>query len=210
MSERRQSYQRQRQRDSERKRRAILRAAGQCFACHGFRKASVADIAQQAAVSKGLVFHLFGSKSQLFDAAVVDGLGHWAQLSRHRAADNQHSVDGELRSLFLTSFDFIEQHPVISLFSHSDDAILAAHKPAVAQMNKRWRRRIKQVLKLGVAQSVLRADLDIARTTRVFHELQAALLQRVSLHEVASRLDRATVELAIDIFLRGIMRLESA
>lgn len=204
MGDKRKTYQQQRQRESGRKQRLILRAAGQCFARRGYRKTTVAEIAQQAEVSKGLVFHLFDTKEKLFTAVVEDGLEHWAQLSDYRATEVQDTSAEELRVLFLTSFNFIDQHPVIALFAHAEESILSKHKPEFAKMNKRWRRRIKRALKRGVEQSELRPELDIERATTIFHELQATLLQRVSLHQGATRLDRGTVELAIDVFLRGI------
>lgn len=48
----------------------ILRAAIQIFARDGYQNAKTDEIAVQAEVSKGLVFNYFGSKAQLYVAAV--------------------------------------------------------------------------------------------------------------------------------------------
>jgi AcrR family transcriptional regulator len=51
-------------------REAILAAAGQQFAEHGYDRASLRGIAAEAGVDQKLIAHFFGSKQQLFVAAV--------------------------------------------------------------------------------------------------------------------------------------------
>src|SRR4051812_45798309 len=57
-------------RDPEGHRQAILEAARTCFGERGFARATVRDIAGRAGVTHGLVLRQFGSKEQLFLAAV--------------------------------------------------------------------------------------------------------------------------------------------
>lgn len=45
----------------------ILNAALKAFALHGYRHASTDDIVRDAAVSKGILFHYFGSKLGLYE-----------------------------------------------------------------------------------------------------------------------------------------------
>ena len=49
------------------KRRTILRAAIAVFARSGYHTSRVADVAQEAGVAYGLVYHYFGSKEELLD-----------------------------------------------------------------------------------------------------------------------------------------------
>jgi AcrR family transcriptional regulator len=49
------------------KRQRVINAAMSVFAAHGYRKASVADIAKAAGISKAMVFTYFGSKSGLYE-----------------------------------------------------------------------------------------------------------------------------------------------
>jgi AcrR family transcriptional regulator len=54
----------------DRQRTAILETAAQLFADHGFRGASMADLAQACGVSKPLLYHYYRDKEQLlFDTA---------------------------------------------------------------------------------------------------------------------------------------------
>lgn len=48
------------------KKRRIIRAAMEKFAENGYRKATVDEIVASADISKGLIFHYFGSKKQLY------------------------------------------------------------------------------------------------------------------------------------------------
>jgi AcrR family transcriptional regulator len=57
-------------RDPQLHRAEILEAAAQAFAEHGYRRATVRDIARRAGVTHGLVLRHFGTKERLFVAAV--------------------------------------------------------------------------------------------------------------------------------------------
>gem|GEM_PF-113774 len=48
------------------KQRVIINAALHAFGLHGYKKASVADIAQTAGISKAMIFHYFTSKKNLY------------------------------------------------------------------------------------------------------------------------------------------------
>ena len=62
-------------------RRAILDAAGQQFAAHGFSGTSLRDIAEAAGTTHGLIRHHFGSKDDLWRAVVDDFVGQ--MVARH-------------------------------------------------------------------------------------------------------------------------------
>lgn len=51
---------------SEEKQRPIIEAALKCFGKHGYKKASMSDIAQTSGVSKPMLFHYFGTKRDLY------------------------------------------------------------------------------------------------------------------------------------------------
>ncbi len=48
------------------KQRLILNAAYACFGKNGYRKTSIADIADEAGISKASLFHYFGTKKELY------------------------------------------------------------------------------------------------------------------------------------------------
>jgi AcrR family transcriptional regulator len=62
-----------RRRDAERSRLAILDAAAELFAQHGFDGTSFGQICPAAGVSRGLPAYLFGNKRKLYRAVVARG-----------------------------------------------------------------------------------------------------------------------------------------
>ncbi|WP_077612773.1 TetR/AcrR family transcriptional regulator [Clostridium sp. Marseille-P2415] len=50
----------------EEKQLLIIEAALKCFGRHGYKKASMSDIAQGSGVSKPMLFHYFGTKKDLY------------------------------------------------------------------------------------------------------------------------------------------------
>ncbi|MET8872609.1 TetR family transcriptional regulator [Nocardia sp. NPDC004604] len=61
-----------RKRDSAATRTAILTAAQQLFAERGYERTTVREIATRAGVNQALLFRYFGSKDELFRAAIAD------------------------------------------------------------------------------------------------------------------------------------------
>ena len=51
---------------SDERKKKIINGAMKCFSIHGYEKASMADIAKEAGVSKALLFHYFETKKKLF------------------------------------------------------------------------------------------------------------------------------------------------
>lgn len=51
---------------TEEKQKAIIEAGFCCFGKMGYKKASVSDIASAAGISKGMIFHYFGSKKAMY------------------------------------------------------------------------------------------------------------------------------------------------
>jgi AcrR family transcriptional regulator len=198
-----QPYEVRRRQESERKRLQVLGMAGYCFAESGFKKTTMDEVAKRAGVSKGLVFHFFGSKQGLFKAVVEDGLNQWATLSEYRASGKSGNSLAELRSLFLASFDFAEQNPVLLLFGREDEGLATSYRQEFQRRNRRWRSRIQKTLKSGVRRNEIR-DIDAARVAVIFHQMQVALLVSAAYKHSIPKYDRQTIETAIDILLRGI------
>ena len=201
-------YEVRRKQDSERKRIKVLQQAGYCFAQRGYKKTTMEQVADRAKVSKGLVFHFYGSKQSLFEAVVEDALNQWSTLSEYRALDIEGDSLAELRSLFLTSFDYVEQNPVLLLFSRQEQGLAKNYRQAFVARNRRWRLRVEKVVNDGVARGEIK-EIDTVGLAFIFHQLQTALLTGAGLANTPQTFDRATVELAIDVFLRGIQSASS-
>ena len=79
------------------KRRVILDAAVRVFARQGFHTSRVADIADEAGVAYGLVYHYFASKDEVLDTLFLE---RWeVMLATIRDLDAQQQVREQLPSL---------------------------------------------------------------------------------------------------------------
>ncbi len=70
-------------RNPDRTRRRGLQAAIKVFAKQGFRAVSVDEIVDLAKVNKRMVYHYFGSKDALFEAALVEVYGRIESIEFH-------------------------------------------------------------------------------------------------------------------------------
>ncbi len=99
-------------RDPERSREAILDAAEQLFAAKGYEETSLQEIGQHAGVSRGTPNYFFGSKEQLY-GAVLDRVFEAEQLSVIQSLGDP--TDGEpkdILALAVSSFlDFLLARP---------------------------------------------------------------------------------------------------
>jgi AcrR family transcriptional regulator len=82
-------------------REAILAAAREAFAARGYEKATIRGIAREAGVDPALVHHFYGSKEDVFKAAVSDVLAPIAEAMDGvgRGADPRHTSERLARVL---------------------------------------------------------------------------------------------------------------
>ena len=99
-------------RDPERSREAILDAAEQLFAAKGYEETSLQEIGQHAGVSRGTPNYFFGSKEHLY-GVVLDRLFEAEQLSVMQSLSQQTSDEPpDILALAVSSFlDFLLARP---------------------------------------------------------------------------------------------------
>ena len=108
----------------ERKRDRILNAAMKEFR-YGYKRASTDTIVKEAGISKGLLFHYFGSKAQLFEF-VVRYAGDKLQESFYNMLDlGQRDIIEAFWQFALLRRDINDQYPYIYDFSNGLHAHIA-------------------------------------------------------------------------------------
>jgi AcrR family transcriptional regulator len=90
-------------------RTAILAAAREAFATHGYEKATIRAIARDAGVDAALVHHFYGPKEELFRAAVSDVLAPIAETMADVGQDADAATTG--RRLARVLVDLWEREP---------------------------------------------------------------------------------------------------
>jgi AcrR family transcriptional regulator len=103
--------------DSPQRRRAILLAAAQLFAAHGYNGVSIRDIAQRAKVPTTLCSYYFGRKSELFTALFLHSPDH---IEKRRKELEALADDGSLEELVRLWIG-----PILAMRSNDEEAPFA-------------------------------------------------------------------------------------
>jgi len=156
------SARRANRRDPDRTREAILAAARDEFAAKGLSGGRVDAIARRARANKRMIYHYFGSKQELYLAAlerVYEGL-----RGTERTLDLAHlKPEQAIQRLVEFNFDYTRSHPeMVSLINNEN-----LHRARYLKKSKKVRDlhspfvvMIDDILTRGVAEGVFRKGLD--------------------------------------------------
>jgi TetR/AcrR family fatty acid metabolism transcriptional regulator len=152
---------------AEEKRRQILEAAARVFARKGFHTSRVGDIAEEAGVAHGLLYHYFSSKDEVLDTIFRD---HWARvLARLHAAEQSgaSAVDQlrEVAAVLLRSW--LSEPDVVSVVVRE-----IARSPQLADRVEELVRpigAIRRIVERGQQSGEFRGDLDADTAAIVFY-----------------------------------------
>jgi AcrR family transcriptional regulator len=152
---------------SEEKRRLILDAAVRVFARKGFHACRVGDIAEEAGVAHGLLYHYFASKDEVLDAAFWE---NWSVLlERIRAVEDSGGAAREqlrhVAAILLRTW--LHQPDVVCLVVRE-----IARSPEVQQRIGELVQpieAIQRIVERGQETGEFRADLDPALAATIFY-----------------------------------------
>lgn len=157
------------------KKDSILDAAVAEFTRHGFRQASIDEIARRAGVAKGTVYLACESKEDLFYQAVRREMNTWGDTLAVRL-DPQLPAEEMLERAATESLAFMESRPlVLDLFIGLYHSQLPAWAARFEELRSFGHLRVAEVLRRGVAQGRFRTDLDVDETATVLLDIQVAL-----------------------------------
>lgn len=136
--------------------KALLDAAIVEFTEFGFEGGRVDRIAQRAGVNKQLVYHYFGSKADLFRAALEDV---YRQIRDREQELHLSDLEPEeaMETLVGFSFDYLSDHPEFVAMVNDENRMGARHLSAsdkVAEMHSPLVRLVEETLARGVAAGV--------------------------------------------------------
>ncbi len=151
-----------RSRDPEATRRRILKAAKAEFAKRGLAGARVDDIAAKAKANKGMIYHYFGSKEDLFSAVLEEAYADIRNAERKLDLDKldpaaaiTHLVEFTWR-YYLANPEFLTL--VNSANLHRGQHL--ARSEAIREMHRPLIGLVQDILDRGVAAGVFRPGVD--------------------------------------------------
>jgi len=179
------------------KRRVILDAAVRVFARQGFHTCRVADIADEAGVAYGLVYHYFSSKEAILDTLFVE---RWeVMLDAIRAADASPSTPRE-KLHAIASF-------IIDSYRHDPDLMKVIIVEVTRAANTFGRTHIEKIVQAYEAiasivssaqeDGVFRREIDARFAAQAFYGLIEQVLTQWIFRETpppAEELERVKTE----------------
>jgi TetR/AcrR family transcriptional regulator len=149
-------------RDPERTRNAILAAAQAEFAAHGLSGARVDAIARRARANKRMIYHYFGSKAELYLAALervyedLRGTERTLDLARL-------PPETAIRRLVEFTFDYSRAHPEMISLINNENLHRARHlrrSTKVRELHSPFVQMLGEILERGVEAGVFRRGLN--------------------------------------------------
>lgn len=200
-------------RNPERTKGRLLRAAIRLFSAKGYHGVSVDEIVGQARTNKRMVYHYFGSKSDIYLAALVDV---FSRLSRAEIRVSQEAArpDEKLKHLLAAYFKFLDANPEfvrLLLWENLAQGRHIGRHPELVDKNP-FLDRFRAIIHEGVAQGIFRAPRDIKHLLINFIALcfiyysnhySLAISLRVNLNSPRNRTLRLTQ--ATELVFRGLM-----
>lgn len=195
-------------RENER-RRTILRAAIDVFARKGYHGCRIADVAREAGVAYGLVYHYFKNKDELLETVVETGWSGFVSRMRAVALDESTSLEQKVRGVADVAFEAYRVDPrAVKVL-----ILEVARSPAGTQVVSRQQafldtiRMSADMFARAQAAGELRPDMDpMLCASMLFGAIELGLTAFVSgLVEDRSpeALERAKVQIA-ESFLHGV------
>jgi len=158
----------------------ILEAAHKIFARNGFSGTSVEAIAQEAGIAKGTLYLYYGSKHEIYWAALRSGLvALCAELKRQVEAVD--TIEDKLRAYIATKLFFFEQHRDFFKIYHAEfgNAIANPVHKDFSELLLEQLRMIKEALSEGLAQHKIREMKLESMAFAVFDITRGAITQRL-------------------------------
>jgi TetR/AcrR family transcriptional regulator len=149
-------------RNPDRTRRRILQAAIRLFAKHGFHAVSVDQIVGQARVNKRMVYHYFGSKDALFEAALSEVYKRIEEIEFH-AVERGRSPREKLSRLLESYFEFLDLEPEFTRLLQWENLEKGRHltKENHLLTKNPFFARFRAIVQDGVTTGEFRGDLDV-------------------------------------------------
>jgi TetR/AcrR family transcriptional regulator, fatty acid metabolism regulator protein len=187
------------------KQKIIIDAALEVFRDKGFANTRMADIANRAGVSYGLVYHYFSSKEVLFDVIVESW---WKSL--YEMLENEKTVEdgfeNKLRNIICFFLDTYDTNPnLMAIFVTEVSRSSVYHTARGLSKFRRLFELFEQIMVIGQKKKFLRNDVAPHYLTYIFlGAIEAFLSVAVLGNEKLSndRKNRATNAI-INVFLNG-------
>jgi AcrR family transcriptional regulator len=149
-------------RDPEQTVKRIVAAARAEFARSGYDGARMDRVSEMSGMSKGLLYHHFGSKENLFVAVLEDIYQELRSQNDELILEDVEPEVG-IRNLIEHTFRYFAEHPDFIVLVNSENSMKADHlkrTTAVGRMFGPLAQRLRELIDRGADQGIFRRDVD--------------------------------------------------
>ncbi len=163
-------------------RSAVLKAALAVFSSKGYAAATLDDIAKAARVTRGAIYWHFNSKADLYNTLTSELSARGADLVQHAVAEGGSLLE-ILRRIFVRQCTLIEEDREaravmeLALSKTGTDPELQAGWKKQLEAGSALIEGIAGAMQQGIAQGVLRNDIDPADMARAFIAFENGAIQ---------------------------------
>jgi TetR/AcrR family transcriptional regulator, fatty acid metabolism regulator protein len=185
---------------------AIFEAACRVIREKGYHQARITDIAQEAGISYGLVYHYFRSKADLFDSILKEWWGGlFAIMDR---LENQFApVEEKLAGVIGYFLDQYEKRPdLVHIFITEISRSSANLTPERKEMFKIFGEKTENIIKEGQSRNVFRTDIRPRYLTYIFLGAMESFISILVLENrpLKGRTQKQRISTALlEVFLTG-------
>lgn len=165
----------------------ILRVATEEFATNGFYKTKTDTIAEKAGVSKGLIFHYFKSKKNLYSEAVFKAIRELENLFDYHKFPNDSLIklfDYSLKRKFeIAETHKFEMNLMLEVYSHLDNLPEGLYQEILTYIEKMKTdsyEMIAQIIRKMPIKEGINEESVVKLILTVFNQIEAEAKQKMA------------------------------
>ena len=191
-------------------RTTLLQTALSIFSTKGYAAATLDDVAQAAKVTRGAIYWHFKSKADLYNTLVEEFSARGAVVVQQAVAEGGTLID-ILRRIFVRVCTLIEEDKEtravmeLTLFKTGLDPELQTGRKKQIEAGNALLKGITEAMSQGIAQGILRSDIDPADMARAFIAFENGAIQLWLLSPRSFSLKRSAESFA-DILVSGLQK----
>lgn len=187
----------------------IMAGALQEFSRHGYEGCSMNAISSAVEVSKGIIYHYFANKDELFLACVEECFSLLTDHLRNKLQDMPAEPEAKLSGYFSARLNFFADHPQYQGIFCEAIMLPPAHLRELIQEKKQAFEALNlQILEELLQALPLRASISRSEAIRTFRDFQDfinARYQVAALTEAEFQAHERQCQRALNILLYGVV-----
>ncbi|MEP6986362.1 MAG: helix-turn-helix domain-containing protein [Chloroflexota bacterium] len=154
--------------DNEAREQRILDAASNLIVRQGYDKITMSDVAEEAGISRGIVYLHFDTKEKLFEALLIREITHYGETWNAYFESDPRS--GTIGGIFRGVLHAINSRPLMTAIVRRDKRILGSylHKPEGMLASLESSSVIPDLIKALQTAGTVRKDIDASVAAHIF------------------------------------------